>query len=284
MAPENGGASNPVFIGERTVDAIIPGAKAGELPPDQVLRVWHDPDRNIYVGVDPGSGWSDRDIAGVWRAIDTLEKHFPQLFSAVFIASNDGGTRFLSQPGDDPWTNRNKVSAFIIVAEGFQPANQPAMATAYYSLGAGAGRVYENVPFIGLNPRAIDGLMPNVGPRLIYPGLRREEARAAYFDEGLADSILHERIHAFISQFFGHDRLFNALRPSAPECEYDLEELLVKRYLLEHYTSGSAVFSERFLKYWREDAEFLARKVTKSDCYARIEQLGLLDASLIKLQ
>jgi hypothetical protein len=141
------------------------------------------------------------------------------------------------------------------------------------------------VPFIGLDPEVIDGRVPGYGPPVIYASRTPEQARAAYFDEGLADTILHERIHGYISQFYGHDRLYGALRSEDPQpaCELNLEELLLKKFLMAAYATSNAGFSREFTRYWTRDTAILEENVVKTECYGRLTQAGLLSSPLIRM-
>lgn len=283
---ERVGSASIEFLGEKTVSDVIPGAQAGDhLPPDQVLQIWHDTTRNIYVGIDPDSDWGDRELTALWYALDTFETEFSDLFDAVFLESNDGATTFLPRPEPSNWVNTNQVSTFIVLAQGFQSEAKQAIATNYYFLGSHNNNTYANIPFIGINPVVIDGEIENLGPQPIYPDCSREGAKTAYLNEGLGDTLLHERLHGFISQFYNNDQLFSELRPGGnqPLCEYNLEELLIKQYLLEQYRTRPHLFSEPFWQYWTADTQILAANVQSTPCYARIAQLGLLDENLLKL-
>jgi hypothetical protein len=176
------------------------------------------------------------------------------------------------------------VNAFIVVDKRFGTPGKPAMGTNYYSVGQASGSVYPNVPFIGLDPEVIDGRVPGYGPQVIYASRTPEQARAAYFHEGLADTILHERLHSYISQFYAHDRLYGALRPQVPQpaCELNLEELLLKKFLMAAYAQSNAEFSQEFTRYWTSDTAILEGKVVNSECYDRLTQGGLLSSPLIR--
>ncbi|MCA9704952.1 MAG: hypothetical protein KDK70_03770 [Myxococcales bacterium] len=278
-------AWSPTYIGEQAVRDVMSGIQAvGELPAGKVLRTWHEPVHDVYVAVDPDSGWGDEEVGAIWRSLGRLEAELPVLFDAVFMTSNDGKGAHLAHSSGHPWTNENRVAAFIVVSSAFQRPSQRAMASNYYALGAPSGTTYRNVPFIGLDPAVIDGELAGLGPRPIYPDRSPQAARQAYLDEGLGDSLLHERLHGFISQYYGHDALFGQLRPgpSQPACEYDLEELLIKEHLLAAYRARGELFSARFLGYWTADTETLAARVKATECYARISGLGLLDGRLVE--
>lgn len=273
------------YLGERSVASIIPGAVPGNVSKDKALRVWYDPARRIYLAVDPAANWSDVDVAAVWRALDRIEQRFPDLYATVFTGPKDGQTRALPYPSNDPWTNTNIANAFIVVDKEFGTRGKPAMASNYYLVGQASGRIYPNVPFIGLDPEVIAGRVPGYGPQVIYASRTPEQARAAYFEEGLIDTILHERLHGFISQFFGHDRLYGTLRPQGPQpaCEFDLEELLLKKFLMGAYAKPNAGFSQEFMRYWTRDTAILEANVVSSECYRRLTQGGLLSSPLIRM-
>lgn len=273
------------YLGEKSVSSIIPDAVPGNISNDKILRVWYNPARRIYLAVDPAANWSDADVAALWRALDRIEQRFPDLYATVFTGSKDGRTRALPYPSNDPWTNTNIANAFIVVDKEFGTRGKPAMAANYYFVGRASGSVYPNVPFIGLDPEVIAGRVPGYGPQVIYASRTPEQARAAYFEEGLADTILHERLHGFISQFFGHDRLYGTLRPQGPQpaCESDLEELLVKKFLMEAYAKPNAGFSQEFMRYWTRDTSILEANVVTSECYRRLTQGGLLSLPLVQM-
>jgi hypothetical protein len=116
-----------MYLGEKSVASIIQGAAPGNVSRDKVLRVWHDPARSIYLAVDPAAKWSDADIAAVWRALDQIEQRFPDLYATVFTGPKDGRTLALPYPSNDPWTNTNRVNAFIVVDKDFGTRGKPAM-------------------------------------------------------------------------------------------------------------------------------------------------------------
>jgi len=272
------------YLGEKSINAVIPGAKAGDhLSPQKVLHTWHETARNFYVGMDPDAGWGLEELKWLWHALAKIEANYKHLYEALFLKSGNDAKHFLSNPAGDPWTNINIVPLFIVIAKGFQAPDKQAIASNYYYLGPSQGRAYSNVPFVGLNPAVIDGEVNGLGPGPIYPGCGAAEARLAYLREGLLDTILHERVHGFISQFFAHDSLFAELRPNGPQpkCEYDLEELLVKRYVMRRYELQAASFSKQFFEYWKADEDVLFDSVKNSACYTRLANRGLLEKEVL---
>ena len=277
----------PRDLGRTTVKQIFKDAVPGWMPPDQELHFWFKEELDAYVGVDSTSEWTDEEALEVFAALSRIRTDLPGLYKAIFEESRTGTTRHLSRPKSPPWTNRNVAAVFVIVSSAFQPPDKIAIASNYYSLrpDSDTANAYLNIPFVGLNPAVIRGDVPGLGPSPIYPALTKQAAQAQYFKEGLADTLLHERLHAYITQFYGHERLFAALRAAVPQppCEYDVEESLVKQLLLETYAQGKHAFSESFLKYWRDDQSSLAAKVRESPCYKQLQQEGLFNGTLLKV-
>lgn len=272
-------------LGLRTFPEIFPGAQAGALPRDVKLHVWFSKDLDVYVGVDPRSGWTDTESHAVFTALRRLQAAQPTLYDVVFLQSRGGGTSHLSLPRPAGWTNLNQTAAFVVVAADFQEPGKRAIASNQYLLGTPTRDVYVNLPFIGLNPEVIRGDVPGWGPSEIYASLTPDAARERYLREGLLDSLMHERVHGYISQFHGHDRLFAALRPPVqpqPLCEYELEEYLVKRFLLEAYARERTAFSADFWSYWKQDLSLLGTRVLESSCYQNLRGQGLLNTELIQ--
>lgn len=274
------------YLGECAIRDLFANATPGKLSPTKRLRVWSHNRHDVFIGIDAASGWSESHVAAVWAALDKLETTFPVLYSTVFVKTREGDARYLPRAtGNSPWQNTNRLNAFVVVSDDFPEPDKLATATNFYSLEKVADAKYANIPFVAVVPSVVAGKVGGIGPQPIYPKLSSAEASAKYLEDGLADSLLHERIHAFVAQFYAHDKLFGALRPGIPQpkCEYELEEMLIKKFLMDRYRNKQSAFSPEFFKYWERDLQLLSEKVVASACYTRLRDEGLLQGELIAL-
>ncbi len=275
-------------LGRVSVGEVLPGARPGALPSSYQLDMWKQEETAILVGLDPRSAWTAEDAHAIFGALERSRRELPALYQTLFELSRQGSKAGLPNPLPREkaagWTNRNAVAAVVIVSASFGDVNLGrAMASNFYWLGKPQDAIYTNVPFLALDPDVIGGAIPGLGPMAIYPGRAPEEARRVYMSEGLIDSLLHERVHAYISQYYGHDALYAALRPSVPQprCEYDLEELLVVDFLLSEYRQ-TALFASGYLRYWDGQQKLLRQRVKGQQCYARLRGRNLLKGPLLR--
>ena len=265
---------------ETSIQQLFPGKQPGHLPASRTMRIFHSQELGVHVGLDERSGWTVAEVARTFESLAMFRRELPETYLPLFELSNQGEMGWLRRPQQAPWTNTNLTGAFVILSDDFQSAGAT-MATNFYALGqAGAGSVYANVPFLNVRPEVIEGAFQGVGPGPIYPGLTAAQARDEYLKEGLADSLLHERLHAFISQFYAHDELFAELRDGT-SCAYALEELLVRRHLTYYYMRRPDLFSQAHTSYWTQDLNLLSNQVEQSPCYGSFMNRGWLVQPLL---
>ena len=263
-----------------SVQQLFPGKQPGSMPASRTIRIFHSQELGVHVGLDERSGWTVAEVTQVFESLARFRRELPETYLPLFELSNQGETTWLRRPQQAPWTNTNLTGAFVILSDDFQSAGAT-MATNFYALGqANAQSVYGNVPFLNVRPEVIEGAFQGVGPRPIYPGLTAAQARDEYLKEGLADSLLHERLHAFISQFYAHDALFAELRDGT-SCAYALEELLVRRHLTYLYMQHPDLFSAEHTRYWTQDLDLLSNQVEQSPCYVSFMNRGWLAQPLL---
>lgn len=268
-------------VPQKSVEQVFPGLQPGALPPTRTLRVFYSSDLQVYVGLDPLSGWSVQEVEQVFISLQRFKDLLPETYLPLFELSNYGSTTYLHHPQNASWTNTNATNAFVVISNDFQ-SQGAVMASNFYALGDNQGSIYVNVPFLNIRPDVIDGGFQGVGPQPIYPNLSASQARDRYLQEGLADSLIHERIHAFISQFYAHDRLFSALRDNS-SCGYQLEEFLVRQHLNYFYDQHPGLFSQEHQSYWASDFQILSNNVQQSSCYQTLIQQGLLDSMTLHI-
>ncbi len=258
---------------------VQPAAASASTP----LRMFYSAELDVYVGLDERTGWGMDEVEATFGALHTFRDALPIAYTRLFELSRTGDTSFLRRPQQAGWTNLNSVAAFVLLSDTFQGNSATVMASNFYALGPQNGGTYQNIPFLNIRPEVIEGRYTTAGPQLVYPMLTTQEARDHYLREGLADSLIHERIHGYISQFYGHDVLFSALRGGGLGCEHDLEELLVKRTLDAIYATDDTLFSATHRDYWARDRDLLAARIEPTSCYQHYQAQGLLDGPLFRL-
>jgi hypothetical protein len=270
-------------LGERSVRDLFAWAQPGQSAPGATLHMYYSATLDVYVGLDEATGWGEREVRATFMALTHFRERLPEAYIPLFESSRDGHTTHLRRPQQAGWTNTNAVAAFVMLSDTFQGGSGAVMASNFYALGPQTQGVYQNIPFLNVRPEVIEGRFATAGPQLVYANMSASEARDSYLEEGLADSLLHERIHAFISQFYAHDARFEALRSQALGCEHDLEELMVKRTLRAIYAPHPDLLSETHRAYWSRDRELLQSRLEATSCYRAYAAQGWLEDPLFIL-